>query len=81
MILAGHDVRFEHSTYPVGKYNGYTLCMVDQYAAVSFCSRGDIFSRKVGRKVALAKALERTPMTKSERTKVWDDYKRQVTYV
>jgi hypothetical protein len=65
----------------VDKLHGLTACTVlyddkangsRQIVAFATCSKLDPFSRKVGRKIALARALQ--PLDKSVRTVVWKEY-------
>jgi hypothetical protein len=40
----------------------------------SHCSKGDIFNKEVGRKLALTRAVKQTTLTKDQRTAMWNDY-------
>lgn len=51
-----------------------TVCEVGDSVGVAVCSPRDNFSRNVGRKVALTKALQSSHFTKYDRTKVWEEY-------
>lgn len=66
-----------------GKVQGLTQCVVLNLGGYwklgeSFCSIHDKFDRKVGRKVAFAKAIE--ALSKPERTELWEEYKKKVRY-
>jgi hypothetical protein len=40
----------------------------------AFCSRGDQFEKRIGRKMAFTRALERLHLDKATRTKFWQAY-------
>lgn len=88
MKLGGYDVNWRHVNHPIvidGKvvFRGATYCVVagggDASVGVARCSAHDNFSRVVGRKVSLSDALVGFP--KNVRTAVWEDYKKEVSYV
>lgn len=58
--------------------NRNTTCFVNVGNKVSTgiaqCSIKDNFSRKIGRKIALKRALDDSGMSKDERKEVWTDY-------
>lgn len=68
-----YHIRFVHR---VGI--GVTLCLIYDndklpvQVGAAYCSKKDHYDRKVGRKVALARALKDTP--REYRKKVWDAY-------
>lgn len=88
VIKFSHD-RFDkwteaslHRLFTVIEKDGSTREVVDDFSmftAVAFCYYKDSFSRKTGRKMALAKLLEwmsknRFMLSKEDRTKIWEQY-------
>jgi hypothetical protein len=80
-----YRVRFQHDT--VDKWTTATLVKLaenkDQneivHVAEAHCHWKDIFSRKTGRKIALARLLEwmsnnRFNLTREDRAKIWKQY-------
>lgn len=41
---------------------------------VAYCSRKDIFNKKIGRKVALADALSQLKLSRDQRKHIWEEY-------
>ena len=46
----------------------------------AICGPNDTFNKKVGRKVALDKALKDSTLSKADRTLVWDKFKATVNW-
>lgn len=79
MTLAGLKVNFHHNLI-----NKTTICAVSAGETIlgegsAKCGQNDTFSKKVGRKVALTKAL--TGLPKDTRSTIWNDYKNQAKIV
>ena len=73
-ILPDHD-RFSHSTecrlFWQASPESTPALIAESYAN---CSVKDRFVKAVGRKLALARALDRTTLTRADRTLIWAAY-------
>ena len=77
MKAGGFDLKFHHSV----PY--YTDCVVWRGELLigeghSYCSLMDNFDRKVGRKLALARAI--AELDKDTRTEIWKEYMKKARY-
>lgn len=74
MKLGSTEVSFRHL-----KDTGRTICTVvskgKAYHGTATCSKEDNFCRNTGRKISMTKALDRTALTKKQRTNVWNAYR------
>lgn len=63
---------------------GSTTCIVGPLeegagvvSAVAYCSVRDVFEKERGRKVSMTRALREAGLSKADRAKVWDAYRRR----
>lgn len=60
-----------------GKVTGHTICIAlrdgEMYEGVTLCSEEDNFSRKIGRQIALARALDAYEKVKAKRQQKKDN--------
>jgi len=59
-----------------------TICVLavndSKYEGMAACLRGDAFNKRIGRKVALQRALRQAKLSRPVRTAVWADYFKRV---
>ena len=53
----------------------WTTAKIDEWLGWSDCSSKDVYNKKVGRKIALARAMESAGFSKEIRTKIWNSLK------
>ena len=55
-----------------------TVCSMEingaQYVGIAQVHKNDVFSKREGRKLALQRLMENSPLTKEQRTGVWTEY-------
>lgn len=76
-------IKFSYDHYPVLnekdelKFSKSTICTIEYKDMLlrgeAICSLRDIFSKRKGRKIALARAIEN--LNRKERTGIWESYK------
>ena len=88
--VEGKEVRigFHHSQEP-GWYireqavRGYTTCVIKlgtreapegEFVGEAYCSKLDVFNKEVGRKIALARALNNAKFDRNVRKQIWQTY-------
>jgi len=75
MKLGNVQVSFSHIN------NETTVCTVATMQRIStgIATKGpkDLFDKNVGRKLSLSRALKHMDLSKSQREKIWNDYKNQ----
>lgn len=64
---------------------GRTDCFIKQEDHVLFeghcrCSENDTWTKRVGRELSLKRALENSDFSKSDRYKIWEEFKKQTSY-
>jgi hypothetical protein len=82
-----HKIRIDirHNIEPTEDHAGYTDCCFDidgqdEIYGVTLCSRSDHFSRRIGRKIALLRAMQAHPLTKDDkelRRAIWLEFFRR----
>lgn len=81
MKLGNYIIDFYHHQNIPG-YNGMTICTININDKIvqdkSYCCHNDQFNKKVGRKIALTRTLNRANISKEERRDIWNDYLKQV---
>lgn len=81
--------RFKHVPVEGGRlWEWKTLCQLKAhptwlhawtYSGLALCSKSDVFSRAVGRKIALQRAISQMVASKSVRSQIWQSYFAQVS--
>lgn len=74
--LGNHQIKITHYTQKARKTEVEVYDNDNNLVTLgtAYCSPRDNFSRTVGRKLALRKALTESPMPKGERLLMWEDY-------
>ncbi len=76
-------IDFRHENINNGFNNGATFCTFGvegcspHVSGVTLCSLSDNYSRRVGRKLALLRAMQQHPLTKDDkplRTAIWQEF-------
>jgi len=62
------------------EYRAITYCVItapelSRHLGAAFCSWADNFSRNIGRKISLSRAMQTAELPKKERTLIWEAYR------
>lgn len=81
MIVDGIKFSWKHVKEDSGDHPNVTLCTIEtssdseHIVGEARCSESDQYSRDIGRKLSLLRAMQSAGMSKSVRTKVWNAYR------